>query len=59
MKLFSTLFKGGRKPSIIPVIKAMYPPLRFLVRVDTLLAPLINMDYSQHQLTPRGKRLPP
>ncbi|KAF8802410.1 cytochrome P450 [Phlegmacium glaucopus] len=30
MKSFSTIFKAGAKPSVIPILKAMYPPLRFL-----------------------------
>ncbi|KAF8816768.1 cytochrome P450 [Phlegmacium glaucopus] len=30
IKSFSTIFKAGAKPSIIPMLKAMYPPLRFL-----------------------------
>ncbi|KAF8809593.1 cytochrome P450 [Phlegmacium glaucopus] len=30
MKSFSTIFKAGAKPSIIPILKAMYPPLCFL-----------------------------
>jgi len=33
MKSFSTIFKSGAKPSAIPALKAMYPPLRFLVRI--------------------------
>jgi len=30
MRSFSALFKAGTKPSVIPMVKAMYPPLRFL-----------------------------
>ncbi|KAF8802404.1 cytochrome P450 [Phlegmacium glaucopus] len=30
MKSFSTIFKAGAKPSIIPILKAKYPHLRFL-----------------------------
>ncbi|KAF8809591.1 cytochrome P450 [Phlegmacium glaucopus] len=30
MKSFSTIFKAGAKPSVIPILKGLYPPLRFL-----------------------------
>ena len=33
MKAFSTIFKAGQKLSVIPVLRAMYPALRFLVRI--------------------------
>ena len=33
LKSFSTIFKEGGKPSIIPALKALCPPLRFLVRI--------------------------
>ena len=33
VKSFSTIFKAGGKPSIIPLLKAIYPPLRLLVRI--------------------------
>jgi hypothetical protein len=38
MKAFSKLFKGGQKLSAIPVLKAMYPPLRFLVRIGIFIS---------------------
>ena len=34
MKSFSTIFKAGQKPSVIPMLKAMYPSLRFLVCIN-------------------------
>ena len=34
LKSFSTIFKEGGKPSIIPLLRAMCPPLRFLVRIS-------------------------
>ena len=36
VKSFSTIFKAGGKPSIIPLLKAIYPPqaLRLLVRIS-------------------------
>ena len=34
LKPFSTIFKEGEKPSVIPVLQALCPPLRrFLVRI--------------------------
>ena len=36
MKAFSTMFKAGRKPSVIPAIRAMYPVLSFLVRTGII-----------------------
>ena len=46
MKSFSTLFKAGQKPSVIPILKGLYPFFRFLVRISifaTLFYRLIDM----------------
>jgi hypothetical protein len=54
MKAFSTIFKAGQKPTIIPTLKAMYPALRFLVCVGIVTGPfydLIHIGYSRHQTT--------
>ena len=32
VKSFSTIFKAGGKPSVLSLLKAVYPPLRLLVR---------------------------
>ena len=42
MKAFSTIFKAGQKISAIPILRAMYPPLRFLVRIGIVLNPFIS-----------------
>ncbi|KAF8800691.1 hypothetical protein BYT27DRAFT_7262827 [Phlegmacium glaucopus] len=34
VKSFSTIFRAGAKPTIIPILKVMYPPLRFLPTPD-------------------------
>ena len=41
MKAFSTIFKAGQKLSVIPVLKAMYPALRFLVRISIVASQFI------------------
>ena len=33
MKAFSTIFKAGQKLSVIPVLRATFPALSFLVRI--------------------------
>jgi hypothetical protein len=33
MKAFSTIFKAGQKPSIIPALRMIFPVLSFLVRI--------------------------
>jgi hypothetical protein len=43
MKAFSTMFKAGRKLSAIPILKAMYPPLRFLVRIGIFISPFYDL----------------
>ena len=61
MKAFSTLVRAGQATSVIPTLRAMYPALRFLVRigiVTSLFHPLIfTLDYSRHQTTLQGPRL--
>ena len=37
MRAFSAIFKAGQKPSAIPILRAMYPPLRFLVRIGIVI----------------------
>ena len=37
MKAFSTLTRAGQVISVIPSLRAMYPALRFLVRIGLLL----------------------
>ena len=61
MNSFSTLIKAGQSISVIPSLRALYPALRFLVRigiVTSLFHPLIfTLDYSRHQTTLQGPRL--
>ena len=45
MKAFSTIFKAGQKPSVIPALKAMYPALRFLVRIGIVTSPFYHLIY--------------
>lgn len=55
MKSFSTVVRVGAIPTIIPILKALYPPLRFLVRISIplqrIFASNLPLDYSQHQMT--------
>ena len=43
MKAFSTIFKAGQKLSIIPILRAMYPALRFLVCIGVVINPLYRL----------------
>ena len=52
MKAFSTIFKAGEKPSVIPILKAMYPSLRFLVRIDIVTIPFYHLTYIGSQPAP-------
>ena len=45
MKAFSTIFKAGQKPSVIPALKAMYPALNFLVRIGIISCPFYDLIY--------------
>jgi hypothetical protein len=46
MKAFSTMFKVGQKLSVIPVLKAVYPALRFLVRIGIqVTSPFYHLIY--------------
>ena len=61
MKAFSTMFKAGQKPSVIPALRVMYPILSFLVRIGIVITCILSsnfaLDYSRHQTTMRGGRL--
>jgi hypothetical protein len=55
MQAFTTLTRAGQRLSIIPTLRAMYPALRFLVRIGIVFSPfyhLFTLDYSRHQTTP-------
>ena len=52
MKAFSTIFKAGRRLSIIPILKAVYPALRFLVRIGIVISPFYDLTYIGSQPTP-------
>ena len=55
MKAFSILTGQGQRINVIPILRAMYPALRFLVRIGIITSPfhyLIYIDYSRHQTTP-------
>ena len=43
MNAFSTIFKSGQKLSIVPALKALYPSLRFLVRIGIITNPLYHL----------------
>ena len=46
MKAFSTLTgAAGQRVSIIPSLRAMYPALRFLVRISILFSPFYHLIY--------------
>ena len=59
MKSFSTIFKTGTNLNAISVLKALYPALRFLVRINILAnsSSLSNLQYSRHETTLTGKKL--
>jgi hypothetical protein len=52
MKVFSTIFKAGQKTSLIPTPKAMYPVLRFLVRIGIVTSPFYHLIYIGSQPAP-------
>ena len=52
MKAFSSIFKGGQKPSVISALKAMYPALRFLVSICIITSPFHHLIYSELQPAP-------
>jgi hypothetical protein len=43
MRAFSTMFKAGQKPSVIPALKAMYPVLSFLVRIGIVTSSFCDL----------------
>jgi hypothetical protein len=43
MKAFSTMFKAGQKPSVIPALRAMYPVLSFLVRIGVVTSSFYHL----------------
>jgi hypothetical protein len=45
MEAFSTIFKAGQTLSVIPVLRAMYPALRFLVRIGFITNPFYHLIY--------------
>ena len=54
MKAFSTIFKAGQKLSVIPVLRARYPALRFLVRIGILIGPFHQLIYFGLQPAPNS-----
>ena len=60
MKAFSTLFKAGQKQTVISTLKAMYPVLRFLVRIGIVTSPFYHLifigSHSRHPTRLKGKR---
>ena len=59
MKSFSTILKTGANLDVISMLKAMYPALRFLVRINILTSSssLSNLQYSRHEGRLTGKKL--
>jgi hypothetical protein len=51
-KAFSSIFKGGRKLSVIPTLRAKYPALRFLVRIDIVTSQSYHLIYIGLQPAP-------
>jgi hypothetical protein len=45
MKAFSAIFKAGQKLSIIPILKAISPALRFLVRISIVASQFYLLIY--------------
>jgi hypothetical protein len=45
MKAFTTLTSAGQRLSIIPSLRAMYPALRFLVRIGVVSSPFYHLIY--------------
>ena len=52
MKAFSTIFKAGQKFSVIPVLRAMFPALSFLVRIGFITGPFYHLIYIGLQPAP-------
>ena len=52
MKAFSTLTKAGQIISVIPSLRAMYPALRFLVRVGIVTSLIYHLIYIGLQPAP-------
>ena len=52
MIAFSSIFKAGQKLSIIPVLRARYPALRFLVRIGIITSPFHLLIYIGLQPAP-------
>ena len=54
MKSFSILFKSGQKLSatVVPILKAMYPALSFIVRIAILTSPFYHFIYIGLQPAP-------
>ena len=52
MKAFSTIFKAGQKPSLIPILKAVYPALSFLVCIVIFSRPFYDLIYIELQPGP-------
>ena len=52
MQAFSTIFKAGQRPSVIPALRAIYPVLRFLVRIGIVTTPFYFLIYIGLQPAP-------
>ena len=52
MKAFSILTEQGQRISFIPILRAMYPALRFLVRVSIVTSPFHYLIYIGLQPAP-------
>jgi hypothetical protein len=52
MKAFSAILKAGQKPSVIPILKAMSPALRFLVRISIVASQFYLLNYIWLQPAP-------
>ena len=52
MKAFSTLIEVGQRISVIPSLRAMYPVLRFLVRIGIVTSPSHHLIYIELQPAP-------
>ena len=52
MKAFSILTGQGQRISVIPILRAMYPALRFLVRVSIVTGPFHYLIYIGLQPAP-------
>ena len=52
MKAFSTIFRAGQKFSVIPILRAIFPALRFLVRIGIVTSPFYHLIYIGLQPAP-------